>query len=78
MRHIVVIGTRNGDTDMVNISWNTTKTAAGYEWKVYSFGYQIPNVTLASGVCATRERATYAAKKMKMKCLHRARARLAA
>jgi hypothetical protein len=63
-------------TDMTCITWNTTKTAAGYEWKVYSFGYQIPNVTLASGVCATRERATYAAKKMTR--FHKAQARQAA
>lgn len=45
------------------ITWNTTKTAAGYEWRVYSFGYQIPETTLKTGVRTTRAKATLQARK---------------
>ena len=43
---------------MTVITWKTHKSADGYEWTVYSFGYQIPTVTLKTGVCKTRPRAT--------------------
>jgi hypothetical protein len=43
---------------MTVITWKTHKGTAGYEWTVYSFGYQIPAVTLKSGVCKTRPQAT--------------------
>lgn len=45
------------------ISWNTTKTADGFAWTVFSFGYQQPNVILKAGHCPTRAQATGRAKK---------------
>ena len=44
------------------ISWNTTKTADGCAWTVYSFGYQIPTEVLKSGHCPTRAQAMGRAK----------------
>ena len=40
------------------ITWKTHKIENGYEWTVYSFGYQIPVVTLKTGISSTRPRAT--------------------
>lgn len=40
------------------ITWNTTKTAEGFEFHVYSFGYQIPDETLKRGVVRSRAIAT--------------------
>jgi hypothetical protein len=46
------------------ITWLTHKTAEGqFLWVVYSFGYQIANITLKEGTCITRERATRQAQK---------------
>ena len=48
---------------MTVITWNTTKVANGFEFRVYSFGYQIPQVTLKTGICPTRAMATLRARK---------------
>jgi hypothetical protein len=40
------------------IAWNTTKTAEGFEFHVYSFGYQIPQETLKRGTARSRAIAT--------------------
>lgn len=45
------------------ITWNTTKTADGFQFRVYSFDYQMPNITLKIGVLPTRARAVLQAKK---------------
>lgn len=45
------------------ITWKTTKTAAGFEFRVYTFGYQIVSQTLKAGVCPTRAKAVLRAKK---------------
>lgn len=45
------------------IGWNTTKTAAGYSWRVYSVAHAVPTVTLVSGEATTRARAVGAAKR---------------
>lgn len=45
------------------ITWQTTKTETGFAFRVYSFGYQIPEITLKSGVCATRAIAVGQAKR---------------
>lgn len=45
------------------ITWNTHKTAAGFEFRVYSFGYQVPNVTLKTGTCSSRAKAKLMAQK---------------
>mgnify|MGYP001603658789 CR=1 FL=1 len=45
------------------VSWNTTKTADGFAWTVYSFGYQLPTEVLKAGHCPTRAQATLRAKK---------------
>lgn len=45
------------------ITWNTHKVETGYEFHVYSFGYQMANETLKEGVCATRAKATLRAQK---------------
>lgn len=45
------------------VTWRTHKTAEGYEWTVYEFGYQVPNNALKTGVCRTRAQATERAKK---------------
>lgn len=44
------------------ISWNTTKTAEGYEWRVYAVAYQAPTQTLKAGVVKSRAVATRLAK----------------
>lgn len=38
-------------------TWRTTKVDGGFEYHVYSFGYQVPEETLKLGVCATRAQA---------------------
>lgn len=48
---------------MTVITWNTTKTNAGFGYRVYSFGYQIPEVTLKTGVRPTRAQAVLRAKR---------------
>jgi hypothetical protein len=45
------------------ITWNTQKTAEGFEFRVYQFAYQVSSQTLKIGVCATRAQATLRAKK---------------
>jgi len=40
-------------TELV-ITWNTHKVETGYEFHVYSFGYQVPAVTLKKGICRSR------------------------
>lgn len=45
------------------ITWRTTKTEKGFAFRVYSFGYQIPEITLKTGICPTRATATDRAKK---------------
>lgn len=47
---------------MTVITWNTTKTETGFDYRVYSFGHQIPTVTLRTGSCATRAIAVNRAK----------------
>jgi len=49
-------------TDRV-ITWRTRKTEAGYEYRVYSLGYQVPAETLKTGVVATRAMATLRGKR---------------
>jgi hypothetical protein len=44
------------------IGWNTSKHTDGYTWRVYSAGYQVQTTILATGTCATREKATIKAK----------------
>lgn len=44
------------------ISWNTQKSTNGFDFRVYSLGYQEPQVTLKSGHAATRAIATRLAK----------------
>lgn len=44
------------------ITWNTHKVDGGFEFHVYSFGYQLPQETLKRAVCATRAQATGEAK----------------
>lgn len=48
------------------ITWNTRKTDAGFEYRVYSFGYQVPAETLKVGVVPTRAMATLRARKWKL------------
>lgn len=45
------------------ITWNTTKTSKGYEFKVIEVAYQVPTKTLKTGVLPTRPRAVTQAKK---------------
>jgi hypothetical protein len=45
------------------ITWNTTKTAGGFEYRIYQMGYQMAAQTLKTGICATRAQATLRAKK---------------
>lgn len=40
------------------ITWRTRKVDGGFEYVVYSFGYQIPTETLKTGVVRTRAIAT--------------------
>lgn len=49
-------------TEMV-ITWSTTKIETGFQFRVYSFGYQVPSETLKIGVCNTRAKAVLQAKK---------------
>lgn len=48
---------------MTVITWNTTTTAAGFEWKVIEVGYQVDTKVLKTGKAATRARATGQAKR---------------
>ncbi len=45
------------------ITWNTTKTSKGFEFKVIKVGYNVPTETLKSGTLPTRPRAVTQAKK---------------
>jgi hypothetical protein len=45
------------------ISWNTTKTATGFDFHVYSFGHQLATETLKRGTTSSRAIATGQAKK---------------
>ena len=44
------------------ITWNTKKVESGFEYNVYSFGYQVPSVSLVTGVAKTRAIAVRLAK----------------
>lgn len=44
------------------ITWNTTKTETGFDYRVYTVGYQVASETLKTGHCATRAIATNRAK----------------
>jgi len=48
------------------VTWSTTKTSDGFEFHVYSFGHEIPTVTLKRGTVRTRAIATRLAKQWKM------------
>jgi hypothetical protein len=43
-------------------TWNTHKTETGFEYRVYTVGYQVPSETLKAGLCATRAQAVSKAK----------------
>ena len=45
------------------ITWKTTKTEAGFQFRVYAFGYQVPSQELKVGVCDSRAKAVLQAKK---------------
>ena len=45
------------------ISWNTSKTAEGFAFRVYAIEYQAPTETLKTGVCSSRAKATLLARK---------------
>ena len=45
------------------ITWNTTKTSQGFEFNVYTVGFQVPSQTLKTGVCSSRAKAVLQAKK---------------
>ena len=58
------------------ITWNTHKTEAGFAFRVYSVGYQIPSQELKTGICGSRAKAVSHAKKW---CLYfKAKQRVAA
>lgn len=44
------------------ITWNTHKVQGGFQFKVYTVGYQVPSETLKIGVCASRAKAVRLAK----------------
>jgi hypothetical protein len=44
------------------VTWNTTKTADGFEFHVYSFGHELPTISLKRGTARTRAIATRLAK----------------
>jgi hypothetical protein len=46
------------------ITWNTKKLPNGtYSFRVYTVGYQVESVTLQTGVCQTRARASGSARR---------------
>lgn len=45
------------------IGWNTTKTADGFQFRVYTVGYQVPTETLKTGICSSRAKAKLQAQK---------------
>ena len=45
------------------IGWNTHKVTNGYEFRVYTVGYQVPSETLKTGVCSSRAIAKLQAQK---------------
>lgn len=45
------------------ITWNTSKTDAGYTWRVFTIGHAPGSTTLKSGTAKTRARATGHAKR---------------
>jgi hypothetical protein len=47
----------------MTITWNTTKTSEGFEFRVFTVGYQVPSQELKTGVCPSRARAVLLAKK---------------
>jgi len=60
--YTVITESNNSGRNKMVITWQTTKTESGYEYRVYSFGYQVPSVTLATGKARTRAIATRLAK----------------
>ena len=48
------------------IGWNTHKVSNGFQFNVYSFGYQVETVILKTGVLPSRARAVLVAKKWTM------------
>lgn len=45
------------------ITWNTKKVAGGFEWRVYTVGYQMKSVVLKTGIRPTRAQAKGRAQK---------------
>lgn len=45
------------------ITWHTHKVESGFQFRVYSFGYQVPNVELKTGICSSRAKAKLLAQK---------------
>lgn len=45
------------------ITWNTHKTADGFEYRIYTVGYQVQSEILKTGICTTRAQAVMMAKK---------------
>ena len=45
------------------ITWNTSITAAGFEWQVIEVGHKVETKVLKSGRCSTRARAVGQAKR---------------
>lgn len=52
------------------ITWNTKKVAGGYEWRVYTVGYQVKSITLKSGIRPTRAQAEGRAQKWMLYLSH--------
>jgi hypothetical protein len=45
------------------ITWRTHKTPDGFQFRVYTFGYQTPETDLKTGTSLTRSKAVARAKK---------------
>lgn len=45
------------------ITWNTHKTEGGFQFRVYTVGYQVASVELKTGVCSSRAKAKLLAQK---------------
>jgi hypothetical protein len=44
------------------ITWSTHKTGFGFEYRIFTIGYNVPSVTLKTGLCSTRSIAVRQAK----------------
>jgi hypothetical protein len=49
------------------ITWNTTKTLAGYKWRVFTVEHEAQSTELKSGISPTRAKAV---RKAKQWCLY--------